>query len=286
MTKELKAELSLLAVTVVWGASFPIMSIALKYIQPYSLIALRYFIAALLLGIIINKKIMTADKKTIEAGILIGISLFLGCTLQVMGLKFTTPSKSGFITGLNVVFVPLFLAVIYKKLPDVKTILGVILSVAGLGIMSINGSTFINKGDLMTLFSAVAFAIQIILVDRLVKQDMNVLVLSFIQFFTVGVLSVMPAAVFENFNIEINLSSVSAIIFLSVFCTIIAYYVQNKMQPLTNPVHAAVIFLAEPVFAALFSLLIGDKLTGKTFIGCLLILAGMVIINIKKGEFN
>lgn len=286
MTKELKAELSLLAVTVVWGASFPIMSTALKYIQPYSLIALRYFIAALLLGIIINKKIMTADKKTIEAGILIGISLFLGCTLQVMGLKFTTPSKSGFITGLNVVFVPLFLAVIYKKLPDVKTILGVILSVAGLGIMSINGSTFINKGDLMTLFSAVAFAIQIILVDRLVKQDMNVLVLSFIQFFTVGVLSVMPAAVFENFNIEINLFSVSAIIFLSVFCTIIAYYVQNKMQPLTNPVHAAVIFLAEPVFAALFSLLIGDKLTGKTFIGCLLILAGMVIINIKKGEFN
>lgn len=286
MTKELKAELSLLAVTVVWGASFPIMSTALKYIQPYSLIALRYFIAALLLGIIINKKIMTSDKKTIEAGILIGISLFLGCTLQVMGLKFTTPSKSGFITGLNVVFVPLFLAVIYKKLPDVKTILGVILSVAGLGIMSINGSTFINKGDLMTLFSAVAFAIQIILVDRLVKQDMNVLVLSFIQFFTVGVLSVMPAAVFENFNIEINLFSVSAIIFLSVFCTIIAYYVQNKMQPLTNPVHAAVIFLAEPVFAALFSLLIGDKLTGKTFIGCLLILAGMVIINIKKGEFN
>lgn len=282
MTKELKAELSLLAVTVVWGASFPIMSTALKYIQPYSLIAIRYIIAALFLGIIINKKIMAADRKVLKAGILIGISLFLGCTFQAMGLKFTTPSKSAFITGLNVVLVPLFLCIIYKKLPDIKTIVGAILSVTGLGIMSAGGSTSINKGDLMTLFCAVAFAMQIILVDRLVKSDMDVLTLNFVQFLTVGILSVIPAAVFENFSIEINIFSLGAVIFLSVFCTIIAYYVQNKMQPLTNPTRAAVIFLGEPVFAAIFSLLMGDRLTAKTFAGCLLILAGMIIINIKR----
>lgn len=282
MTKELKADLSLLAITVVWGASFPIMSISLKYVPPYSLITIRYLLSAAILGFIFHKRLLKINKKMIEAGILIGFSLLLGSLFQVVGLLYTTPSKSGFITGLNVVLVPLFLAVMYKKLPNTKTVIGVIASVLGLGIMSMGGNEAFNKGDFLTLLSAVAYASQIILVDRLVKADMDVFVLSFLQFLIVGVFSFIPAVKIEHLNIQINTFSVWSIIFMALFCTIVAYGVQNKMQPMTSPVHAAIIFLAEPVFSAIFSLFIGDRLSGKTLIGCLLILVGMVIINIRN----
>lgn len=282
MTKELKADLSLLAITVVWGASFPIMSISLKYVPPYSLITIRYLLSAAILGFIFHKRLLKINKKMIEAGILIGFSLLLGSLFQVVGLLYTTPSKSGFITGLNVVLVPLFLAVVYKKLPNTKTVIGVIVSVLGLGIMSVGGNEAFNKGDFLTLLSAVAYASQIILVDRLVKPDMDVFVLSFLQFLIVGVFSFIPAVKVEHLNIQINAFSIWSIIFMALFCTIVAYGVQNKMQPMTNPVHAAIIFLAEPVFSAIFSLFIGDRLSGKTLVGCLLILLGMVIINIRN----
>lgn len=102
MRRQLKADLSLVAVTVVWGASFPIMSVAFKNIPPYSFIAIRYWLAAIILGLFFINKIRDNGKKALVPGILIGIALGMGSILQAVGLTFTTPSKSGFITGLRV----------------------------------------------------------------------------------------------------------------------------------------------------------------------------------------
>lgn len=280
MSRQLKADLSLILVTVVWGASFPIMSIALKSVPPYSFIALRYILASIILGLIFIKKFRGFKKNMIIPGILVGLSLGFGCILQALGLMYTTSSKSGFITGLNVVLVPIFLAVLYKKLPDFKTNLGVFVSVAGLGLMSISGNLGINKGDILTLLSAVAFAAQIILVDKYAK-DIDAAMLTFIELLTVGLISTVPAIVLEGFKMDLNLFAVGAILFTALFCTIFAYGLQNVAQSYTTPTHTAIIFLAEPVFSAIFSVFIGDKLTGKTLWGCILILAGMIVINLK-----
>jgi len=283
MTKQLKAELSLLSVTVVWGGSFPATSLALEYVPPYSLVALRYLVAGLILAVIFYKRLKNMNKETLKAGLFIGISIFIGTVLQVVGMLYTTPSKSGFITGLYVVFVPLILAFIYKKIPDIKTIIGIVLSLIGLGVISINGSLGINFGDFLTLLSAVAFAVQILLVDKCVK-DADVIALTCIQTLIVGILALIPAVAVEKLDIVFNSSSISSIVFMAIFCTIVAYLVQNKMQPYTKPTHAAIIFLAEPVFCAIFSSFIGDKLTGKTLVGCALILLGMIVINIKTNN--
>lgn len=286
MTKQLKADLSLLAVTVVWGASFPIMSIAFKSVPPYSFIAIRYILSGLILGIFFIKRFNNFSREMLKPGILIGIALGIGCILQAVGLTYTTPSKSGFITGLNVVLVPIFIAFIYKKIPDFKTNLGVVLSVSGLALMSISGKVGINFGDFLTLLSAVAFAVQIILVDKFAK-DSDLAVLTTIEFLVVGLLSSVPAAFIEGFKINLNLFAVGAIIFTALFCTIFAYGLQNVAQAYTTPTHTAIIFLAEPVFSAIFSVFIGDKLSGRTFWGCSLILLGMIIINLKidrKGD--
>lgn len=287
MTKQLKADLSLLVVTVVWGASFPIMSIAFKSVPPYSFIAIRYILSALILGAAFMKKFKSFNKEMLKPGILIGLALGIGCILQAVGLVYTTPSKSGFITGLNVIFVPIFIALLYKKQPDFKTNIGVVLSVSGLALMSISGGMGINIGDFLTLLSAVAFAAQIILVDKF-SRNSDIAILTTIEFLTVGLLSTVPAVFVEGFNMELNLFAVGAIIFTALFCTIFAYGLQNVAQAYTTPTHTAIIFLAEPVFSAIFSVFIGDKLSGRTFWGCLLILIGMIVINFKierKGEF-
>lgn len=286
MDNQIKADLSLVAVTVVWGASFPIMSVAFKSVPPYSFIAIRYLIAGLILALIFIKKFKSLNKATIIAGVVVGSSLGLGSILQAVGLLYTTPSKSGFITGLNVILVPIFIAIIYKKLPDLKTNLGAFLSIIGLAVMSLSGSAYVNKGDILTLIAAIAFAVQILLVDKFVS-DIDIAVLTCIELLTVGVLSTVPAAIIEGFKMNLNIFAISAIVFTAIFCTIFAYGVQNIAQGYTTPTHTAIIFLAEPVFSALFSSFIGDKLTGRTLLGCLLILAGMLIINIKlerKGE--
>ena len=286
MTRQLKADLSLLAVTVVWGASFPIMSIAFKSVPPYSFIAIRYILSALILGIVFIKRFKSFNKEMLKPGIWIGLALGIGCILQAVGLLYTTPSKSGFITGLNVIFVPIFIALLYKKLPDFKTNIGVVLSVSGLALMSISGGMGINIGDLLTLLSAVAFAAQIILVDKF-SRNSDLAILTTIEFLTVGLLSTVPAVFVEGFKMDLNLFAIGAIIFTALFCTIFAYGLQNVAQAYTTPTHTAIIFLAEPVFSAIFSVFIGDKLSGRTFWGCLLILIGMIIINFKmerKGE--
>lgn len=283
MTKQLKADLSLLGVTVVWGASFPIMSTALKSISPFTFITLRYFLSALILAVIFIRRFKNINLRSLKSGLFIGLSLFLGTAFQVVGLMYTTPSKSGFITGLSVILVPIMIAIIFRRLPDLKTGIGILLSIVGLSLMSLNGSLTISKGDFLTLMCAIAFAAMILLVDRYSK-DIDIALVTCIEMAVVAFLAVFPAAIKERFSMNLSPIVIGAVIFTAVFCTVIAYGIQNKVQSYTNPTHAAIIFLAEPVFSAIFSIFIGDKLTGRILLGCVLILAGMVIINLKVND--
>lgn len=280
MTKELKADISLVAVTVFWGLSFPIMSVALKTIPPYSYIAIRYTIGAIILGTFFRKKLKSISIKDFKIAGIIGVTLLIGIILQVVGLTYTTSSKSAFITGLNVVFVPIMLAVIYKKLPDYRTIIGIILSIIGLYILSAKGSSGINFGDFLTLLCSIVFAAQIILVDKYAKEVDSGL-LTTLELFIVGILSFIPAIGIERLHFEVTKTVVMALVITIIFSTVIAMWVQNEMQPYTNPTHAAIIYLGEPVFGAIFSIFIGDKLTGNSLIGSFLIFLGMIVINVK-----
>lgn len=279
--KVLKADLALLGVTVVWGASFPITAIALKHIMPYTLLCARYLLAGIALAIVFFSKLKNVDKRTLKMGILLGVCVAAGSGFQIVGLVYTTPSKSGFITGLSVVIVPMILALIYKKLPGLRTVIGIILSLVGLVFLSMSGGTGINKGDLLTMISAMAFALQIVLVDRYCI-DVNLAAFTCIEMLTAGLMGAVPAIMFENMQAAINVESLGAVFFLAVFCTIGGFGIQNKMQPYTEPEHAAIIFLAEPVFSAIFSLFIGDELSGNTLIGCLFIFLGLIVINVKS----
>jgi drug/metabolite transporter (DMT)-like permease len=280
MNKELKADISLFFVTVAWGSSFPIVSLALKSFPPYSFVMLRYLLASVILLIICFKKLKNINKETVIAGLLVGLTVFLGTIFQTAGLLYTTPSKSGFLTGLNVAIVPVLIAIIYKKLPDNKTVIGVIFSIIGLGVMSINSNMTLNFGDAITIMGAFMFSVQILLVDKYAHK-VDLLLFTFVEFFATGIFSIIPSGLIEHFNFRFSSVSIFGIVFTAIFCTVVAYSIQNKMQPYTSPAHAAVIYLGEPVFGAIFSSFIGDRLTGRTLIGCGLIFTGMVVINLR-----
>jgi drug/metabolite transporter (DMT)-like permease len=283
MTKELKGDLSLIGVTALWGSSFPIMSLVLKDIPPFTFIAIRYILSALILALVFFKSFKTITAATVKSGVIIGATLFVGCAFQLTGLLYTTPSKSGFLTGMNVVFVPVLIALLYKKLPDKKTIIGIGLSVIGLGVMSISSNLTINKGDILTIIAALFFAVQILVVDKYTK-NVDIALLTCVELLVIGILGVIPAAAVEGFKFTISTGVIIAIFYTAILCTAIAHGLQNKVQASINPTHAAIIYLAEPIFAAFFSMLIGDRLTLRTLAGGFIIMLGMLAISIKVGK--
>ena len=281
MTKEFKASLSLLFVTVVWGGSFPIMSKGIKFVGVYTFLTFRFLLAAAILLIFCFNRFNKINKATIKAGIIIGLAMFIGSVLQTEGLLYTSPSKSGFLTGLNVVMVPIIIAIRKMKLPDIYTIIGVILSVIGLSLISLNGDFSFNYGDFLTMLCALAFAMQIIWIDKY-AQNIDPLLLTLIEFLVIGLLALVPAVAIEKVQFIPNTFSIWSVLYTSIFSSILAYGIQNKMQPFVSPSNAAVIYLAEPVFSAIFSVFVGDIITLRVLFGCVIIFLSMIVVNYKN----
>lgn len=275
MTKRMKADIALLLVTLIWGTSFTLMKQAINYIPPFTFLSYRYLIAALVLCAVFHKSVMNINRKILKYGFIIGAVMFIGCALQIVGLQFTTASKSGFITGLNVVLVPLFLAARCKKFPPLSTVLSIIVAVAGLGMLTIDSSFTVNIGDVLTFLCAVFFALQVIFISKY-SPGVDPIGLTIVALLTISLFSFIPGIVYEKMAAELNTSSVFALFFTAIFCSSLAYSVQMSMQKYTSPTHAALIFMGEPVFSMIFAfILLGETLSTQGIAGCILVFAGM-----------
>ncbi|MGF7057454.1 DMT family transporter [Brassicibacter mesophilus] len=281
MTKQFKADLALLLVTVVWGSTFVITKNVLKDIPTYNFLAIRFLTAFIFSSVVFYKSFFSLDKNTIKYGILIGIVLFIGFAFQTVGLNYTTASKSGFITGFSVVIVPLISAIMFRKLPSLSIIAGVVLAVIGLGLMTLDSSLVPNIGDFYTLIAAVFFALHIILVGKY-TVNVNSINLAIIQIGVVGFSSLLFSLSTESFTIPSTVNTWGGILITSILATSGAFIVQNTMQKFTSATHTALIYTAEPVFSAIFAfMLIGERMTNKAIFGSILILLAMILGEIK-----
>jgi len=290
MTKRLKADLMLLAITTVWGASFPLMKIVFDYIPAFAFLSIRFLVAAAVLSAICFKSFAKLDKRTIVDGIILGLFMFGGMGFQAVGLYTTSASNSGFITGLNVVLVPIVSAVLLKKKPDRSSVIGVILAFAGLFFMSGGLNPDFNFGDFLTFLCAICWTFQIIFVDRFTGTE-DARLLTIIQLLFTGAAStVLWLTVDIGKPVVINGTVIVIILITSVFGSALAYLVQTIAQKDTTPTHTSLIFTAEPVFAAIFAMIIPNA-AGETempelmkALGCLLILAGTMISELRLGQ--
>ena len=276
-----KANLSLLGVAFIWGITFVVVKDALDYIGPYYFLALRFAAAFLFLAAVYYRQLIKTSFMEIRAGVLIGLFLFGGYAFQTVGLKYTGAANAGFITGLSVVLVPIFAVLLSRRPPGAYLAAGALSSVTGLALLSLSASLSFNYGDLLVFFCAVCFAAHIILVGRY-SSRFNPVSLTLIQIGTVSLISLLFGIALEAAPATITDPVWIALLVTAIPATSLAFLIQNKVQRFTSAAHTAIIFTMEPVFAGLGAyVLAGELLSGRQIAGCILILAGMLIADIK-----
>ncbi len=209
--------------------------------------------------------------------------LFLGFASQTVGLQYTGASKSAFVTGMMVVFTPICQLIIERRAPKVGNIIGILLVTVGLYFLTSPAGSEFNIGDALNLFCAVTFALYIVYLD-VFSKDVDPVQLTMAQFVVCMVLGFVSGALFEHPRFSPDLTGLGALLYLTIFATVIALFVQNRFQKDTTPTRSAVIFSIEPVLAAGFSyLLLGEVLGVGGMLGGALIVGGILTSELSPG---
>lgn len=261
------------------------------YFDPMVLIATRFTVATILMSLGMFGRLKWLDRRTLRAGGVLGGFLFSGYVLQTVGLKYTTASKAGFITGLSVVMVPFLSKLILKNPPRRAALVGAALAALGLGSMTIEpgSSLVLQVGDVLVLLCALGFALHIVFVGRYAPV-MDVPLLVLVQVATTAVIGLAYTAVTGQLGpvfkaSEMGLKSWLSVLYLGAFATAGAFFVQNAAQRITSPTRVAIILATEPVFSAIFAWLwLGESLGHKGLVGAFLILIGMLIAELEVGS--
>ncbi len=293
MNKSAFNNLLLLTTAFIWGAGFVGQRAGMEFIEPLTFNCVRSFLGAfsLLLLIIIfkikkgpNKKMNKWEERRymFKAGILCGIALFFASSIQQMGMVYTSASKAGFISSMYIIIVPIISVFLKRKIPPAIW-LGVALGGAGLYFLCAkDGISNMGAGDILIMVSAVLYSVHILMIDYFAPKVDSVK-LSCVQFFVVGLVSIMPVFALENPNIEGIIECKWALLFTGVVSCGIAYTLQIIGQKNTNPAVASLILSFESVFAVLTGyLILHEVLTLKEILGCILMFAAVIVA--QKGR--
>jgi drug/metabolite transporter (DMT)-like permease len=284
--RRLSADLALLAIAALWGLTFPLGKLVLEAMTPFAYMAVRFsFSTLVLLPFMLIRSAPVARHEWMAAAAL-GMVLFLGFALQTIGLRITTASKAGFITGLSVVMVPVIWAVWMRRVPHQRVMAGIVAATLGLALLTLNGSLAVNIGDLLVLACAVCFAMHIVIMGRLAPL-LDAVTLTTVQVVVAAVLSVL-AALMEGSLPGVATASAPVwgmILFMAATGTLAALLVQAWAQRFTTPAHTGLMFAFEPVAAAIAAFFIlGEVLVGRQAWGAALIFVGIVIAELNPGR--
>ena len=266
----------LVVVTAIWGASFVVVQDAVRLADPFTFLVLRFVVGASVLTVRDWRAL--ADRRLLRAAVGLGVILFVGFVTQTAGLQFTTPSRSGFLTGLSVLLVPFVGLLLFRRWPSPPVVLGVALAVAGLwfltgGMSSGGGQT--AKGDLLTIACAIAFAFYIVLLEPAARRHRSTPLVA-AQLWVVALLALL-ALPFVPRHLVASPALWWAVLYTGVLSTAVCLLAQAWAQARTSAVRAALIFALEPVFAAIWSVLVGrERLGTRELAGGTLIVLGIV----------
>lgn len=268
--------LGLVYCAAVWGATFYVVKDALDAVDPFAMVAYRFLLAAALLLPWVWRRLRWRE---LRGGLILGGFLGVSYLTQTVGLKYTTASNSGFITGLFVIFVPLFLWLVERQRPTGMQWTAVTVAVAGLWLLT-DGVRVFTVGDGLTVLTAMAYAAHVIATGRLAHTG-HPLVLAFHQFWVIGLGSLALTVAFGRPLTIAGTAAAGVVVFLAVVPTLSAFVLQLVGQRHVAPFTATLIFLLEPVFAAGFAWTLGgERLVLLHALGGALIVGAMLL-----GEF-
>ncbi len=282
----MKSNILLFITAIIWGFAFVAQRAGMEFVGPYTFNAIRFALGALSLIplMVLIKKSKLDDKKNetfknnyfIYGGIVAGIILFLGSTFQQTGVVYTTAGKAGFITGLYVIFVPLF-GIFLKNKTSAVTWIGAIIGVSGLYLLSVTESFSMDLGDLLVLVSGLFWAIHVLLIGK-ISPKTDPIRLAFLQFIICSLLSLIAALISETSTINNIYDASIPILYAGIGSVGIAYTLQIVAQREANPANAAIIMSLEAVFAVIGGwLVLNETIPVRGLIGCALMLTGMIV---------
>jgi drug/metabolite transporter (DMT)-like permease len=273
-----RSELLLLLAVVLWSTTFAVMKESLGSISPALLVLIRFAIAAAVVYVLFRSKIEFTWPNLLK-GLAIGIPEYLGFMLQVTGLTMTTASKNAFITGLCVVVAPVLSFLFLREKRSWKVALALVLAVLGLWVISFGFTVRVGgmgMGDFLTLLSALAFAVQVLMI-HLFSHRASFYATTFFQLLAVAMCSLAYALVTKQ-TLVVNPVSWPSLLYLAIFTTVITLLLQNRFQHDVTVAQASVIYSLEPVFATLLAVLfIGEQMGPAVLVGGVLLFTASAI---------
>lgn len=285
----LRADWLLLLTAVIWGCAFVAQRSGMQYVGPFTFNGLRFALGACALIPLVlyrNRRYGTQfsgpaffSSEFLKKGLLIGIVLFCGASLQQIGMVFTTAGKGGFITGLYVILVPVIGLFLGHRM-GWSGWTGAILATSGMYLLSVTDSLSISPGDLWVLASAFFWACHLLILGWLSPQ-MDTVKLACAQFFVCAVLSLIAAVLTEAISIADIRDGGIPILYGGLLSVGVAYTLQVVAQKEAPPAHASIILSLETVFAAISGwILLGEILSLRAIFGCLLMLTAMLLVQL------
>ncbi|MBG0791847.1 MAG: DMT family transporter [Desulfovibrionaceae bacterium] len=300
-SRTLRADILLFITAAIWGFAFVAQRVGMDHVGPLTFNGIRFALGALALVPLIlsmekrrgHGRPATDGRRMAVGGLLLGLALFAGASLQQIGLAgpqltelgfvASTAGKAGFITGLYVVFVPIFGLALAQR-PGWGTWLGASLAVVGMYLLSVTADLSISFGDLLVLVGAFFWAGHVLLIGKLSPgmDAVDAIKLSAIQFVACAALSLLGAVVTEEITLTGVMGAAPAIAYGGLMSVGVAYTLQVIAQRDAQPAHAAIILSLEAVFAAIGGWFMLDEiLTVRAMTGCALMLTGMVLSQLK-----
>ena len=285
MGKEFKSSIMLFFTSIIWGLAFVAQTQGMEFIGPFTFTAVRSFVAIIFLYLtylFFNKTSKSYReqkfdmKKTIRGGILCGLVFTFGINFQQFGLVYTTAGKASFLTALYIVFIPI-IGLFFGKRINRKLLLCIVLAMLGTYLMSVKGSLSMNRGDFITIMSAIVFSIHILMLAKF-SVDTNAVLVSLFQFAICGIISFLAALIFEEINISAILKSYIAILYVGILSSGVGFTIQLMALKELDPVIASMISSLESVFGAIFGwLILSQSMSKREIIGAVIIFIATLI---------
>lgn len=289
---KLSSSLMLFLAALIWGFAFAFQSQGMDYMGPMTFNGTRFLIGAIVLVPVIflfrkpgEKKKITKDdvKITVTGGMICGLCLFIASSLQQFGIQYTSVGKAGFLTTLYIILVPI-IGIFFKKKASVMVWIGAVLSVIGMYLLCVSETMSINKGDVFAFCCAIVFAFHILSVDYFSPKT-NGIVLSCIQFFTSGICAMVCAIIWEQPKVTEIVNGIIPLLYVGIMSSGVAYTLQILGQKNADPTIASLIMSLESAVSVLGGwIILGQKLSGKELLGCLLMFVAVIGVQVYDAK--
>ncbi len=283
--RTIKINALLVFVTMIWGSTFLIVQQTIKLTGPFTFLAMRFSIGTLVLAVIFHKRLARITPAEIFTGSLIGVFLFSTYALQTTGLQYITSSKAGFITGMYVPLVAILAVPLLRQKPTLSSLVGVIFSVAGVTLISVNRSfqfTF-GLGELLVMGCALTSALHVICISKFAPR-VDAINLAIVQIAFTAVLSLIAMPIAREPFVLPPLPVWGSALFMGVAATAFALAVMNRVQQFVSSTHATLIYALELVWVGMLGYAAGEQLSLFAWIGCASIFLGIITSELPLAE--